>query len=263
MLLFTALFGAMMPQAASASSPASPVAALKMPFEPGVDWIVTAADSYEDASPHLTLSDAPLAFDMDVFDGSNPRIVAVGDGRARIRCAATMAIVELDVAGHGVFTYLHLDADSLSGFLSFDWTPVAQGEPLGRMFMPPAAEYVEDWDCGPQYVAGAHLHLEIPSARTAIDGVVFDAAGPKRGDRLTSTNHVSSGAELRQAAVPATELATPASVITAEQVTQATQAIGDMLNEGYSPAHIVQQLLPALSDAAELTWRVALAFGDG
>lgn len=163
---------------------------LLSPFPAGRTWTVYADEHYPGNVPHPSFASMP--FDLGDPTNNAPEVLAVGAGYAAKTCITdNMAVVLLSVVGHGVFIYVHLDADRLPSWIKENqWTAVGRGQSLGYLWPAPfGVTTIETAADGcQQFTSGAHLHFEIPYDGVVIDGQSFGVIAPNAGATLTSTN---------------------------------------------------------------------------
>ncbi|WP_188113607.1 hypothetical protein [Nocardioides humilatus] len=173
--------GATVPPSASAAT------SYKLPWAAGETWRVN--DGNHGAAYGAT------AWDFAPVDGvNNNPVEAVGAGTAAMSCtdAWGQATVRLNVGG-SVFVYRHLTTASVQAFgITESGVSVQQGQILGRLHPdPPTDAEAPGHRCGAG--TGPHLHLEIPTLPTTIDGYSFTTSSPGTGTRLLSSNGSGAG----------------------------------------------------------------------
>ena len=174
---------------AAATATAQAQQALRLPMESGT-VVVYADETYNNGQAHPT--NGAIAFDLGAGDGApNFAVLAMGNGDARLVCtnSSGASIISHRVDGYaGEFLMLHLQQSSLPAWLTTDWTPVTQGELLGRI-LPGAIVVVEGEGCE-QFSSGPHLHIDLPTEGLVIDGIEWSAQTPNDFAQVQSTNQI-------------------------------------------------------------------------
>ena len=160
---------------------------LKLPFRAGGVQI-NFDETYFGTQPHPT--NGAIAFDISVTPHDpNVEILAMGNGQVRHLCThkSGAAILVFQADGYaGDFVFVHLEASSLPSWMSTDWSRVARGDVIGRMF-PDRVDGQQGDECL-QFSTGPHLHLDLPALGIVIDGISYTEDFPNDFEQLTSTN---------------------------------------------------------------------------